>query len=121
MNKYKIVGIMDFLVGVAQVLYCLAMYIVVIPKLALLYSDMNINIIKNLNQAYTFLGFLFVLGVVSIALSFKLFSKSQVIRNKYYKTAVIILVINMFFTGILFFGMLLSTITPIYNLVYQLQ
>lgn len=119
MNKYKIVGTLAFLVGASQVLYALAYIIAIIPKLTVLYSDFKIS--YNLNQAYVYLGLLAVMGVISLALGFKLFSKSQVIRKKYYRAAVIVLVINFICLGLLFTNLLISTIAPMYSLINQIQ
>lgn len=118
MNKYKIVGIIDLLLGVPQLLMAIIFPLSVFPKLSQVYADFNVSSQPNFTSGYVMVVLLLIISVVNLFLGIKGFIKSKQ-NEKYFKYGIISAVISFFLTGILGEILTTSVILPIYNLTSQ--
>lgn len=115
MTKYKIIGILNFLLGIPTLLLSLSFSIFVIPKLNQLYAEFNTNNSGNVILSYIIVLVLLIIAIANIFLGIKEFSNTQK-KEIYFKYGVIMAVVAFLLGGVLTGLMTLSVILPIYNL-----
>ncbi|MBU0708174.1 hypothetical protein KJ596_00275, partial [Patescibacteria group bacterium] len=115
MSKYKIVGIINFIFGGLQIIYPLLTIFFTIPKLAELYTEVNVEM-PSFAPTYLALGFNLLLGIICIFLGYKLFSKHEEVQKKYYKFGLALAIVSVLFGGVFSGTAILSAVLPIYNL-----
>ena len=117
MNKYKVVGVVNLLFGVFQIIYPLLVIFFTLPRLTELYSELNIQGYSFIST-YLIIGFVMLIGIGNFFFGLNLISKSEK-KEKYFKYALMLIIASFLFVGILFNLASLSTILPIYNLTSQ--
>jgi len=116
MTKYKIVGIINLLLGIFQLL--LMFPLIVIPKLNSLYADFNMNGQPNFTGSYLVTVVAFLLMAINLFLSRKGFSNVKD-KDKYFKVGIIVAVVTFILSGFLTLILTVSILSPIYNLSTQ--
>jgi len=119
MTKYKVVGVLDFLLGIPILLLSVSFSIFVIPKLSQLYLEFNTNNSGNIIFSYIIVLFLLIIAVANIFLGIKGFSNTSK-KEIYFKYGLIMAVVTFILSGLLVGLMTLSVILPIYNLTSSL-
>lgn len=117
MAKYKIVGVVNFFFGFFEVVYPLIVILFTIPRLTELYSEFQTKG-PNLIPIYIILSIVILIGIGNFFLGVKLFSISEN-KDKYFKYAIILIVINFLLGGIFTQIVSLSVLMPIYNLTSE--
>lgn len=118
MIKYKIVGIIDLLLGIPQLLISIVFPLSVFPKLGQVYSDINVNSQLNLTSGYVAVTLILIMAILNLFIGVKGFTESKE-KEKYFKYGIISAVATLFLTGILTSIMISSIISPLYNLTSQ--
>ena len=115
MTKYKIVGMLNFLMGIPILLLSLSFSIFIIPKLSQLYLEFNTNNSGNIILSYIIVLVLLIIAIANIFLGIKGFSNTQK-KEIYFKYSLIMALVTFIFGGVLVGLMILSVILPVYNL-----
>lgn len=118
MDKYKIIGVVNLLFGIFQVVCPLFIIFITLPRLTAMYSEFNVQG-AFLTPTYLILGVVMLIGIGNLFFGFSLVSKSEK-KEKYFKYALMLIIASFLFGGILFSIASLSTILPIYNLTSHL-
>lgn len=118
MTKYKIVGILNFLLGIPLLLTSLIFAIFTIPRLSQLYKDMNVNISGNITRSYILVLIVLTFAITNLFLGIKGFSNTKK-KDIYYKYGFIAVVITFLLSGFIVAIMTLSAIYTIYNVTSQ--
>jgi putative Mn2+ efflux pump MntP len=111
--RNKVVGILDILLGITEILIPLSLFIFVIPKLVNLYSEIGNNYSQYLTRSYIGGSLLLIIGLLSIIIGYKSFSNKS---DKYFNLAVFLLCISFIALGVGCAIMISSVILPIYSL-----
>lgn len=117
MNKYKIVGIINILFGIPQLLIS-SLPLFIVPKLSSLYTDFNVKSQQNFISGYIVAILIFAMAMINLFLGVKGFTKSKK-KEKYFKYGIISASVTFFLTGILVLVMVSTVILPIYSLTSQ--
>lgn len=116
MNRYTVIGFLNFLVGGFLFVISLVTLVFILPKITSFYSAMNADVTKNMLTAYLSITIQIFMGTINIFLGTRMFSKNSSIRTRSLKKAIIILFVTFLLIGFLTAITTLSTILPIYNL-----
>ena len=114
--KYKIVAIINILLGVFQIGNAFSMLLFVIPTLADLYSQFDSAEGPDFAMGYGAVAILLIIGTINLVFAYKLLKEKGTKKDKYFMYSVIYLVVTFFISGILSGLMTLAAINPIYNL-----
>lgn len=117
MNKYKIIGGIDILLGILYTIYPVLLSLLVIPKLMPIYSEFSVK--PNLTSTYLMLLIIFFIGITDLFLGFKLFTaKTEEIKEKYLKYGIISMAVTLLPLLVIMsiYISQLSVIIPLYNL-----
>jgi len=109
MNKYKIVGGLNLILGCLQILTPIIIFIVILPKMEILYRDFAIAERPKLNLIPYVFGE--IVGVVNCYLAFNLFKG----RKQYFAIGLIMLL-----SFVVLQVILRLSLTPLYGLYNQL-
>lgn len=118
MAKYKIVGIINLLLGGLQIIYPLFALLFTLPRLTRLYSEFNAEG-PSFTTTYLVLGFVIFVGLANLFLGLKLFSKAEGITKKYFKYGLALVIVSFLLMGLFSSIASLSIALPIYNLTSQ--
>lgn len=116
--KYKIAAAINLLLGVVQIIYPTIAFLFIIPQITTLYDQLNIKP-NLLLGGYIALVILFAMGISNLFLSFKLFTGSGEIKNKYFKYSLILIAITFILTGIFVIIAQVTTISAIYTITQE--
>ena len=114
MNKYKIIGSLNILLGVIQMLGAVIVPVVMLSKLSGMYEAFGIDPGPSF-AAYIVLITIFILGALYTFIGIKCFSSSKN-RNKYFLAVCIVVASTPVLIGILTGILNLMVLTPIYKL-----
>ncbi|OGY16208.1 MAG: hypothetical protein A2785_01290 [Candidatus Chisholmbacteria bacterium RIFCSPHIGHO2_01_FULL_49_18] len=89
MTKYRIVGVVNFLLGFLEIIYPLILIFFTMPKMYELYAQFHAEVPSPV-VSYLILTLVFILGIVNVFLGIKLFSKSAG-RDSYFTFAIILI------------------------------
>ena len=117
MDKYKVVGILNFFFGFIQVVFPLLTLVLVIPKLSALYTELDVEV--SLVPAFLSSGLCLLVGGTNLFIGARLFSKEKKSRQKYFTIGLILAIGSFAFAGILTYLNALSAVMPIYSLTSQ--
>lgn len=104
--------------GLLQVLVSISFLFFTLPKLMSVYSEFSAKA-PSYTTIYLVLGIVLLIAVINLFLGFKLFSKSENNRDKYFKYGLILIVVAFPLMGRLVGMASLSALLPIYNLNSQ--
>ena len=90
MTKYRIVGVVNFLLGFLEIVYPLILIFFTIPKMYEFYSKINVELPSPVGS-YIILSLILLVGIINLFLGTKLFSKSAG-KDKYLTFAIILIV-----------------------------
>lgn len=112
--KYKILGVINFLLGISQIGIPLIQLIFVYPKLRALYTDFNVKF----NPILSFwpVVFLLLIGFLNLVLGVKLLKKSKDYKEGYFKLAVATTVVGLLLTLPLLGLNWVGFFSPLYSL-----
>jgi len=114
-NRFKVVGLINYFFGGAQILFSLAIPLLVIPKISRLYEEFDQADIS-LGPVYAVCAGFFVFGAANLFFARKLFSKTEVKSERYFQLSLVLAIINFFATGVFYLSGLISAVIPIYSL-----
>lgn len=117
MNKYKIVGIVNLIAGVIQIIFSLLFLLSTLPKLASIYSNINKEG-PSYPAAYLMFGLIILLGIASLVAGFKLM-RGYENREKYLKFGLALIIIAVSLSGFLVSVAVVSIIMPLYSLTSE--
>ncbi|OGG01704.1 hypothetical protein A2W14_03755 [Candidatus Gottesmanbacteria bacterium RBG_16_37_8] len=117
MAKYKIIGAVNFFLGIFEIVYPLIVILFTIPRLTELYAEFQAKG-PNLIPTYIILSIVMLMGVGNFILGVKLFSKSEN-KEKFFKIAIILIIASFLLGGVITKIASLSVIMPIYNLTSE--
>ncbi len=112
--KYKLAGIINLIFGLLQIILSFVLVFSVIPGLKTLSSELAIQ--SNFLGSYLILGTITLLGATNIFLWVKLFLGREETRQKYFKYALILILLSLLVTGICWGFVVLSLTSRLYNL-----
>lgn len=117
MNKYKVLGIVNILIGLFQIFSSWVFSSFVISKINSMYQDFGMQNNSGV-LAYVFFTILFVAGVVSILIGLLQLTKPKD-KDKYFRIGTI----NAIVAAVLLFILtpigVITIITPIYSMTSQ--
>lgn len=120
MIKYKIVAVINFLLGIPMLVFTLLYSVYVIPKFSSLYANFSSQVIeKNINIAYISLFILFILSAMNVFLGYKGFSAKRD-KDNVFRWGLIFILAGILAVGSLTKYLLLASIGPIYTMSSQL-
>lgn len=117
--KYKLIAILNLLLGLIELFVGLSFTFVVIPRMMVLYE--NMNVIISPWQKYRSSIIAIISSTLSIFLAFKILKTKGKNKEKYFLAGVIYLAVTFFLAAVNTWLTSLSIIGPIYNLSSQLQ
>ena len=120
MNKYKIAGVVNFLLGIGQTTLSAILLIFVLPKLTAIFSQLDVNIQSKLNIAYSALMLILIMGSVNLFFSIKSFKETKD-KERYFKYGLLFATMSFFLVGVLMSIANLNIISPMYNLTSRFQ
>jgi len=115
MTKYKIVGIIDLILGILQLLFSIVIPLSVFSTLRQLYYAINTHYQMNLMNVYVIVTLILLMAALNLFLGAKGLTGSKE-KERYFKYGIISAVATLFLTGILGSILISSIISPIYNL-----
>ncbi len=118
MTKYKIVGIIDLILGILQLLFSIVIPLSVFSTLRQLYYAINTHYQMNLMNVYVIVTLILLMAALNLFLGAKGLTGSKE-KERYFKYGIISAVTTLFLTGILGSILIFSIISPIYNLTSQ--
>lgn len=113
-SKYKLVGLVDCILGSVLIALTTVQTFILIPKLQQLYSDFNAKI--NPTMTYGPIVFVFLVSLANLFLGLKLLKKSKEYKESYFKLGVATAIIGLLLTLPLLGLNWVATILPIYQL-----
>lgn len=113
--RYLIVGVFTAIFGSAEIIIPLIMLFIIFPKISTLYTDLDIE--QNSLLTYTPIAILIILGAINIFLCVKILLKTTTNKERYFKFGLASLAVTILFGGALQGLLILSVISPIYNVV----
>lgn len=111
--KYKVLGVVNLIIGFLQISISLLTLFVTIPSLRTLYAGYDVEA-PNFALIYLMYFIIIVAGIINLFLSFKLFSNATN-KEKYFIYGMISTIITLIFIGASYAFSLFSIILPIYN------
>lgn len=119
MNKYKLVGILQLLFGILDVLVSLILFTTVLPQLGTLYSEMQLD--SNTSHVQTSLFILTAVGLLNIIFGLLLLRKNQAVQKRIFIVSLLILIVTFVISGQLLGQAITQTISPIYKSLEQTE
>lgn len=119
-SKYKILGIINIILGFLQIPVPVGFAFFVIPQLTNLYLSLNIQQ-PGLIPTYAVLIFLVCLGLINITIGVKLLLKSTQNKEKYFKFGIAAIIIIFLSVGSSMALTITSVLAPIYKLTSELD
>jgi len=89
MTKYRIVGVVNFLLGFLEIVYPLILIFFTIPKMYELYAQFHAEVPSPVGT-YMILSLILLVGIINLFLGTKLFSKSAG-KDTYFTFAIILI------------------------------
>lgn len=120
LTKYKVIGILDILIGLMLVVYPLVVVLFILPKLSALYWEVGVNVFSNMFITQILSAVVLILGAASLCIGFKLLSSSGASKEKYFTYGIIFLILALVLGSFLIALSTISTILPIYDLTSSL-
>jgi hypothetical protein len=117
MNKYKILGIINFFLGIFGSWFVLSFLLKILPNLKGLHAKFGLSS-QNLAPSYLAMAFLGGAAVINVFLGVKNLFGGQKNKDKYFKWgiwAIAIIILLSAFSSAIFS---LNTIGPLYDLTY---
>lgn len=115
MNKYKIVGTTNLLMGIFSLVIPLISLSFVLPKVTQVYNEFGAT--SNLTGSYLAIGFGILLGLINLLFAYKLFSTKTVKKDKFFGIGIVTAIGTFFLSGVVSAIISMSALSPIYNLV----
>lgn len=115
MNKYKVLGIINFFLGIFGTWFALSFLLKLLPNLKGLHTKFGLSS-QNLAPSYLVMASLGVAAAMNVLLGAKNFLGSRENKDKYFKWgiwAIAIIILLSAFSSMVFS---LNTIGPLYNL-----
>ena len=115
MDKYKIVGLVDLLVGLIALVIPSIILFSVLPKALEVYQDFG----ASYSPTLTYSGFVvvFLISVVNLFFSFKLFRHQGKNGDRYYNLGIISAIVTFILILLIPAFLSYSTLVPMFNLV----
>ena len=120
MDKYRIVGVINIFVGIAQFLVQIIMALTLIPRLNTFYSEMGLGQNRpTIGSSSIVLGIAFVVFTINLFLGWGLIKGNINTKKNYFIYGIVALIVTFVLLGIIQ-GILTTTIlSPINNLYSQ--
>jgi len=117
MNKYKILGLINFILGIFGVWFVLSFLLKILPALKSLHTEFGLSS-QNLVPNYLVMASLGVVAAMNVLLGVGNFLGGEKNKDRYFRWgiwAIAIIIILSAFSSIVFS---LNTIGPLYDLTY---
>jgi hypothetical protein len=117
--KYKIIALVNFLLGGLHIFTSLGLMFSVIPRLTELYDQVEVEI--SISGVYFTSSVNLIFGSVLILLGYKLLTLKNKSINKYYTLSLILILAAIALTAITSYMQILMVTEPLYNLTGPLE
>lgn len=114
-HKYRTLAIIDLFIGIPLSTIQILMLFLTTSELISFYQKLNVDIKTNIATFYTLSLLLIILGVVNIFIATKLLLKSTKNKERYFKYAVISLIVAFILAGIFQAITIFSMVIPFYK------
>ena len=118
MNKNKILGAINLILGLIYFLFTINYLFFVIPRMTDLYQQFSTKI--NLTSSYLVIGLLGIMGTVNSVVGYKVFKDKEEKLKNLRKVSILLIITAVLLSGFFFALMAMWLISPIYSLSTEL-